>query len=387
MSDQVNVLVCLSAQHSFIRITELHIYNLVNIIAPVLSIKLLSSEGELRALVQLLDHTAANFVIAELDGRSTALGQVRVLLSQHSNVDYKWNATTKLRSCKRRPLEQIVANSTQYLNSFKKQANMQESYSLFGSDSQNANKSANPTFILNTLDSTLYTKKEEACLTSNSNDSRPDKDTACPSTKNMDATMQSSIIVNNSDADVTVEITHEDVAQLAEKKVLKAFRRFGRVFNMRFDENRTVWILEYGTIKEVNKVIKVLNNDKLFGYKVYSTPALTKNQGLNHETKLKQSTSLNSVVESKDYSTQEARQADKASRSSLRIDLKSQTYTIESVCLAVARIHKPVQLSFAHDVVGNNNFCIADFKFTYEAGEVLVAMNQAKNGLSCRFAS
>jgi len=392
MSDQVNLLVCLSAQHSFIRITELHFFNLVTAIAPVMNVKLLSSGSDLQALVRLSDRQAADRVIQNLDGRSTDLGRVRVLLSTEDHVDYQWGFNGKNQCHKREVFGAVSSNSIQYLNSLKKDRSIGfGSYGLFKNGARDmANKTMEPMSFIDPLNMTQCTNinglsqnyGNKKPITDKTNDNKPlFENKNCPN-----ATIQSQDENEESECGIRIEVTHDDPAQLVEKKVLKAFRRFGRVFNMSFDENKSAWVLEYGSSKEVRKVSKVLANNKLFGYRLKSvdnsTGLLDKGASSSDttkpssENKIESNPNITSVVDNRTF---------KSDCSTIRIEFKSNKLSPEYVCVAIARIHKPCQLSFGFDKRRNTRFCLADFRFAYQAAEVLVTISQSNNGFSCRF--
>ena len=383
MNCQVNLLVCLSAQHPFICLSELHFYHLVNAIVPVINVQLTKSNTQLHALVKVQDLPSAHFAIAKLNGAQTTLGTIRVALAGKTHTCFADGTA--------HPGHQSEFGAK--TNHFKTQNSTQN---LFNSNYL-SNSMLNNTMLTNNVEFSA----NQAALKNNKENKPPKRGLALKPSKNQDCSeevvvsdkiknittdFKSTAEFSNSQTENRIHITHDDVAQLSEKKVLKAFRRFGRVFGLHFIEEQSTWVLEYGSIKEVSKVTKVLNNNKLFGYRLRNG-LHTVSQSTKATTPVNISTpSVRKETPSNKHSTDLSdNNTSLASRSTLRIDLTNSTMSIEKLCLIVARIHKPVQMSLGLDSDRKSRFCFAEFNFLHQAAEVLVALDGTVSRLRCRF--
>lgn len=374
MTTQVDLLVHVNSKHSFIRITELHIYHLVATVAPVVNIHMLDEQPHYRALARVADTLTANLVVKALNGSATELGTVWVsavelgqaLLAREGGRNRGSDSAKENIKYKEPVLAQL--NSTA------------APWTPFGGSHQARNGSlAANTLAALTKPSQSRTDVGKAPKQQKAVEIKHGNTPLSNNINHGNTTALSSVTNTNSNTVVHLCITHDSTAQLAEKKVLKAFRRFGRVFNMSYDEKRREWTLEYSSAKEVSKVTKVLANNKLFGYRLSSVNSSidrsTETCSPSHELK---SSSKNTSAE---INSSEGATVD---RSSLRIDVMDGDVTLEKICSIVASVHIPVQMSFGYDPVRGIRTCVADFNFVHQAAEALVAIGQQHENLCCR---
>ena len=389
MDASVSLQVCLSAQHPFIRVTELHIYHLVSAIAPVLNVEMLSTESPLRALVKVPDLESATAVVESLDGMRT--GFVTVQVSLLGQINLKQNQETENKNCGMVQKGKILSNcdTGRYHNTpgnryVENQAHLsQEQTRSIQSADGFSTQLQSPT----SHNSFTQPNGDLICLHQQNADSNIDLKplyrkaaTLSPLTDHLTDTL-------NSQEHRFIETTHDVPVQLVEKKVLKAFRRFGRVYNMTFDKSRSIWILEYGSEREVNKVIKVLQSNKLFGYRVYSDVpqgSILSDRAPKTAIVALPSQNENLTVKNVDTAFSGARNK-RTVRSTLHVDLSSSRLKLKQVCLIVAKVHRPVEIRFGLDCFQKSSFCLIDFEFTHEAADALVSLCGKHKDLICRF--
>lgn len=386
MISPVSLLVNLRSRHTFIRITDLHLYHLVAAVAPVAGVQMLENSLNCRALVKVSDQAAADSVIARLDGAHTELGSVRV---SRADADFVASAANLGRPSKLKAEKENVRQFKLKSMGLKEgpgdSKDRKTSLSIFGStkqarDSLQTQDSRNVIFgvgnsrhIGDTNAKAVRQLEENPCNTSLA------IKTQLPVQNSKVSSDLSELPIRH-----TVHVTHDDSVQLSEKRVLKAFRRFGRVLNLSFDPHVSVWALDYNSAKEVSKVLKVLANNKLFGYKLAETQ--------QHHLLFSGLASPINVSPRNGTSSEDTSAGRKgdvltvARRSSVRFETRCSALSLESLCVDVARVHVPVQISLGYDSIRRSHFCIADFKSVHEAAEVLVSVGQAHRSVSCKFA-
>jgi len=327
---------------------------------------------------------SANTVIQKLNGAQTELGSVRVSVADTEAMVNGFACPAQAgKKEDKENLKHAKASRKFASSALQRENGQQPAFALFGSskqvrepvnvrETQNSNSGVDKSRLIDATDAYCISNIENnTCNTSLMIKTQSPVQMTKDSTDNSDV-----------DARHAIRVTHDEPAQLAEKRVLKAFRRFGRVFGMLFDESSACWTLEYGSSKEIAKVFKVLTNNKLFGYKLVHEEA----NKLSINDVSPTACSLRFTPSSKDISvSQKCAVKTQAHRSSIRIELHSKTLTLESLCLDVARCHIPVQISLGYDSVRRTHFCVADFRFAHEAAEVLVSLGQARRDLTCKF--
>lgn len=382
MSEQVRLMLCLSAQPSFIKLTERHIRNLVDPITTAVDIRLLPSSGDIRALLHLQNQAAADRLALNLHGITTQLGRVGIY-----DVDAVADVKTALYGS-REVFGHFSLNTTQFpfsncaASSDKKALNCKVRVSNTKCTDFKTAQVLQSTLPLTTV---LVKPRSNGLVAKSPAFDAPNKENHEIDTKQqVSGTTLDSVQRVEPCADAVITVTHQDAAQLVEKKVLKAFRRFGRIFGMQFNDSKATWVLQYGSVKEVRKVAKVLANNKLFGYTLHPEDKLSavacdaeeynagsSSQPTSNQTKLKL---VNAATSS-------------ARRSTLRIDYSGSTLNFEALCLAVAKVHKPSEASACLDPVRNQSFALMHFAFLFEAAEVLVELGRTCEGVRARFAN
>lgn len=88
MIKKVSLLVCLSPSVSSDQITELNFYHIINPIIPVINLKLISKEGQMKAFVQVENESAANTVLNKLHCKLLNVGKVKVFISNKRYINY-----------------------------------------------------------------------------------------------------------------------------------------------------------------------------------------------------------------------------------------------------------------------------------------------------------
>ena len=386
MNSHINLIVSVRTRHQFIRISDLHLYRLIAAITPVIGLQMIESSVNCRALVRVTDVVCSNAVIERLNGAQTELGSIWVSVAEGDAMvnEFACNTHASKKDGKEN-FKNVKDSQKRASTGLHRENGPQPAYALFGSAKQ-VRESFN---VCESLNLKLSDSKSRLVGESATTGIKDVEDNTC-NTSLLIKTQQSNIqTAKNSteDSDVLTSyaicITHDESAQLAEKRVLKAFRRFGRVFNMAFNAENSCWTLEYSSPKEIGKVSKVLSNDKLFGYRlVHAEPHKSSINDVSPTA-----CSLRYTPTSKDISPAQVCVVKTQTHTrAIRIDIHSRALTLESLCLNVARIHVPVQISLGFDSVHRTHFCIADFRYAYEAAEVLVSMNQQRKNLTCKFA-
>jgi len=180
----------------------------------------------------------------------------------------------------------------------------------------------------------------------------------------------------------SIKVTHSNVHELDSKKISKLFRRYGRLLNLAFDYEKTFWRITYSSPKDVQKVVKASEKDKLFGYELYDYRAST---SVLRACDDDESCGTREIVK---YLSRTEKQSDQEESVILRIDVTDGYIGIEEMCKMIAKVYMPIELAQAYDILEDGYFFLAKFVEYEQAGEVLFVLNSvdSKNcSINARF--
>lgn len=324
MNIKVNLLVCLSHKQPIIQSPELTLHKIISPVSPLSNIKVIGTGEVLKAFVEVANTMAAERVIEQLSGRTLAIGKIKIVMSKYRDIAYSTYVPMQTFKC-----SAIQNTQTHTTNS----DNSQEQIDKFA----NPGASSQINFFKGKVPNVLE-------------DSSPN-DTA--------------IVTNN-----TIKITHTDMESLKGGRVLRIFRRFGRIVNLNFDYDQTFWLIEYRSDKEVIKITNAILNDTLYGYQLF---------GENGQNKTSGSLPTTNQLSASDDKFEDD------STTHLQIFFARDFVSIEEASLLMARTHIP---NFVYQCIEPDTgkpYFVAQFKKSEQVADVIKALrNTPYELLRCR---
>ena len=377
MSRSVNLLVCLSPSSTPETITELSFYTMINPIAKVTNIRMVAREGQMKAFVEVENQFKAELVIGELHGRLLNLGKVKIFVSNKESIYYNRSLESLLLGhC---GLSQEIygksriecqdttfpskSNSNQFIDALKvlHKDKCTESQNI---DAQTQKK------VL----STMFFNNDNSKQAPLYNNIETDKITTKIIISDHDKKVQNDHITENSNsATGRIQVTHDNITTLDSKKVLKVFRRFGRVFELTFNSEKKFWNIQYKSLNEVIKAANAMSKNKLFGFRPY--PETT---GFNDNREDSCINQQNNIIGSKNE-FQPAIETNFVtlfdSSASLKISTNNNNMDIRDVCKLVSTVRVPLAVAQVVDISTKETYFLAAYLYRYEAAEVLVSLS------------
>ena len=379
MQKSYNLLVCLSPAIATETLGEHSFYSIINPIAPVLNLKLISREGQFKAFVEVENKLKADLIISKLHDQILNIGKIKVFVSHKQNICYD------------RTLDELLFNF-----GGRNQVNGLKNKSEFLSLSLPSRESANGyTDLIKMLESNNQCRGLNDAKRENRNSDFDDLPTGVPDSKNLDfrndvlneglvmertTPVTSKIDLNHSgisQVNLTsgnIKVTHDNITTQTHNKVIRIFRRFGRVYELNLNADKLFWEVQYRSEKNAIKALKAMHNDRLFGYRHYkANEHAPGHQLINKEPKLntinketRNQSSYNSNINNTDIGKQ---------LTSLTIITYKNVRTLEDVCKIVSAIHVPFRLMEAIDPKNDKQVYVAEFEYCYQAAEVLVSLS------------
>lgn len=344
---QINpsLLVCLSPSVAPSQVNELIFYRLVDQITLVKNVRMIAYEGQLKAFVQVEDQEAANAVISALNGRLMNIGKVKVFVSNKSFVNYDQTLSQLLE--KYPSMEDPRVAFTKH-TSLSTMVGL-NAKSLLPMDSWTPDIDV----ALKVLSS--HSDKETCAIKMHDF-----LDSSAASVRNLKRL--TSINVSNA-----VIITHEDTEAMSRNRVLRVFRRFGRVANMEMDLSTNSWVVEYRSVKDIEKAVKAINENKLFGYTLTNSAVAPVN--------VEKASTLDKAIDFK--KSEKRQQAFEEPKSTLRIEFNSLPFLLNTLVKLVSQKHLPNSLvSYSNPKNGRSYYNI-QYDHMYQAAEALVNITTA----------
>lgn len=360
MQKSVTLLVCLSPSVPHETITELDFYEIVAPVTPVHNVRLIEREGQMKAFVQVSSQKAANLAIDSLHCQLLNLGKTKLFISNKAAINYNMSIdqVLKLRGGKPRSLQAGSFPPT----SIKRDSGCFNYDSMNEKNSQGRTKtgwdsvhkaSVNP----DALDASSSTKRK---IIQNQHTKSTEVDSSC-AVKNVTYKKGADA------AQCSIKITHDSVHELDSKKVSKLFRRYGRIVNLDFDYEQTFWRITYISPKDVQKVVKAYEKNKLFGYELYDHKM---NAPAQHNSE--ESCGIREIVH---YLSGTEPQSSNDESVTLRIDVTAGYASIEEICRMVGKVCTPIELAQGYDTHDDSYFYLAKFVEYEQAAEVLFVLN------------
>lgn len=170
-------------------------------------------------------------------------------------------------------------------------------------------------------------------------------------------------------------VTHNEIAAVTEKGILRIFRRFGRVLSLKLDQNQKFWSVQYGYPTEAYKARKAVAIDKLYGYKFYQEEGLSTPFSLvttaDEQRDRRPVTSFRGAVIIREFKDLEL-----DSQYTIQIVFADDKVQIEAVCRLLTRKHRPLSLSQGYDTQKKQILFIAAFELLSQAAETLMYLTQ-----------
>lgn len=308
MNDKVNLLAYLNPA-AVVAQPELVLHAMMSAVAPVTNLKLIANDPTVKAFVQVSSARAADRLIAQLSGKVLPEGKLKIVLSKHKDVVYPVS------------IAEMLKRSS-----------------------------------VGTHDRTRTTGTD--C---SREDSLPEDDLKKVPSADAQIAFFKGKTEEGSEAGVeehTIRITHSDMEALKGGRVLRIFRRFGRIVHLTFDYERAHWTIEYRSSKEVLKIATAIKNDTLYGYVLAEEPLALKcpqNEELH------------------DFDA-----------THLRLSFNDSYTTLEQVSLLLAATHMPAFVYQTIEARTSASVFIAQFKKSSQAAEVFqVLCNTERGRMTC----
>jgi len=169
-----------------------------------------------------------------------------------------------------------------------------------------------------------------------------------------------------------IRVTHDNYNQLNEKNVLKIFRRFGRVVDIRLNNSQQVCEVEYKTAKDIQKAIKAITKDKFFGFKLTDGQYdVSKDSQGNHQTLDKKNVCDDAQQPAHFHSNPYL-----VIINSFTVKITSnKNYSIRDICNLFFETFIPKQLAEAYDYNTQQCFYLASFGSLYQAQFIVKTFN------------
>lgn len=349
MSQRVTLLVCLSSPVQLTRWTEYSFFSLINPIAPVKNVKILSTQSQSRALIQVQNDQLAQLVIDRLHGRSSQYGKITVVYFNqqwpHGSSDAEYSPVASMR------LDEN-ANPSRQPPALKVFQQQEDAYARLGSNFQ-----AQQIYVTSESDGTSNNPPVPRLQAS----SADGLTLFC----GRDATE-----LTHSQLPTIAKITHHDATALKQNKVIRIFRRFGRIVDIAFDRQRIFWAIEYRSDREVSKVINAVVSDKLYGYAIIET-----------EQKQSEAPCINKSM-AKPISS-ESNGSTALSAGCILVYLTDKYIEIEELCFFVSRVFIPLTIRQCLEPKTHNRCFAVEFEFVFQAAQALIVLSQQTGRFKC----
>ena len=376
MTKPVNLLVCLNPLPQENQISELDFFVLVNPIAPVTNLKLISREGQLKALVQVQDEQFAQMVIGQLHRRSVKWGRVKVFYSHLKCVYYNQSIGEIMMSVGSKAENEYRKKTIRIQNSKVQEESGRSSSQELAQPPLNKFKYKDINARDQVPRSLLFSESEQQqephgskvnSVLEVSENSRAFKLTIF--------TGKAAVELTHSNLPNVVKVRHDDPEALKQNKIIRMFRRFGRISDIAFDPERVFWAIEYRSDREVSKVVNAINSEKLYGYKLLGD--------YPPQQELPDAKSINHVAQVSKLTNSGSNRPMRASASRVCAFFANESIRIEKLCVFISQVCIPTGIEQCIDPKSGKFCFLVEFEFVFQAAKMLSVLSQQIGEFEC----
>ena len=360
---KTNLLICIKPLIETRMINELTFYQLINPITPVLNVKIISWESQVKAFVQVNDEDAAIIVSGSFHKKKLTIGQISVFLSHKKFISYE------------KSLSQIYKELVESNKSDNDLEIEPKNIKLHDNSLEVYDDKAQVQFDINKIKTNWgyspnendYEKNMFATFGHKQNNTKLKENNKYNSkVKNIMKT-----IVNYSPR-MMVSITHKDPVFLRSKLLMYYFSRFGVIVKKILCPDNPVWTIVYESEEAAQQAKDELTKTSFMGYEVFNANTITNNNHNNHC--IMNQEELNSH-RTEPYTKGKLINLTKNDEScNIRVN-PMQYLNNEILCRIVANKHIPLRICEAFDVQNNSFFFILTFSRPEEARNVCTFLN------------
>lgn len=374
------LLVCLSPSIPHQEVDELCFYDMINPVAEVSNIKVIDKEGQMKAFVELSDRDATGLVIKAFHKKHTGIGKFKVFVSNKSRLVYSRSIVDILQQ--REETCKFHLSRQETLTGIKLQTNEGEINPVSKNNSCLEKKKAldlrakisfnyqrNPN---NSQDQQLLRQNYHTEMALYANP---------PIISNCTLAKVDDLYRNETTSKLfEVQITHKNATFLREKKVLRSFKRFGRIVNCHFDPEKNSWKLRYRFTSEVQKIICIIEKNQFCDYQLAEDKRNYLATNPRNE-KIEDSFGGQHTYNNHNFSYFLS-ETPKIESAYLCIYANKRMTDID-VAKLVSRTHKPIELVQSISSVSKQLCFKVRFNYVYEASEVMIALTRAQKLVIC----
>jgi len=380
----VNLLVCLNPS-STESINELTFYKLVRPITEVLNLRVVSTDGQWKAFVQVKDENESNVLIESLHNKTLPIGKVKVFVSHKKFVNYGQTLSQMFKSMiDEKNQDKSLRNNENSGNESEKLINYKAEFIdnmklTYGEDiKKNKNDFCNNESSLNewSIINSLIKKSGSSNLKSlNSNTDNNVKSKRKRKVHKIPKDIEDSL------SHLTIRITHDDLVMLRSKLVSQYFSQFGHIVKKVLDQARSVWTIQYDSEVSVSKAISVLSSTSFMEYKIID-PANRFHEYKHNSFQSIEKAINKSLINVTLIKGKIADPQDVSASPVLTVTDPSQRVNLVILCRLVAMQYMPIKICEAYDIDRNMFFYILEFNNSNEASDVYKFLNEQNTGSS-----
>lgn len=357
------------------QITESSIYGPVSQVAQIRNLKIVERGALVKAEIYVTSQEAVSLVIKRLNGKIIGIGKVEVsapVVDPSIQTHYIKKAHT---------ISEISGLS--HSIEIESQTSSRQLLRVYGSGSHTGSNSTNQTSKpQQTPSKGIFTNSLQ--MTPVSRENSEDQSGSISGSKDISQSVDDVLkLIESGNAANIIKITHDDITALGNKKVLRIFRRFGRILNLAFDYERSHWWIEYRSNREAEKVTGAIERNDLYGYQVYKDEEEPDEKEEKVETVLDSETKQPQV-----FDENLVQQVEKVSSPSylpvwafLQVSYQEKKVPKDYLSKLIAATHLPLQLIQGFNPNTHLDVLRATFNFIFEAAEVLESLTALKDGI------
>ena len=366
----VTLLVCLSPSVASHLITEASFFGIVNPLTPVSNVKMVSTEGQLKAFVQVKDEEAASSVIDALHGRTLQLGKLKVYVSNKKFINYEKRLSDIL------GFASLSHNGSNSFETQKKGAENGDSASTSCNMRRGSTLGTEGTKARNSIfcrNSGLFAKSSEFVIKERL-EAKINGGGKILKFSKTDTCMLEANLTNSK-----ISITHDNPLELKSRKISEVFGVFGNIIKKNYDSANLIWTITFDNEESAASAAANIKDTKLGDYNlVEQLDAKTPHPNISRIHNMR---SAETQVPSR-YATlpteasvtlQDGRSnasPDKHAPLALRITDISQRASASAICRLVSRVAMPIEVLEACDVRAQQFFYIVKFSNNDIAADV-----------------
>jgi len=352
-----NLLVCLSPKVSSNLINELTFYNIVNPHSPVMNVRMVSTEGQIKAFVQVKDPEAAETVIIAINGQKTGLGKIKVFVSHKKFINYEKTLSQILNELG--PIKMPIDAVESFKISSIKQNTTSSSHERVLNDNSNVK-------ILQSYKKSIFDSRENQVQTmDDQNHKKPYKNTNSFEEESLKDNHIEKKNLKSNLGEYFITLTSYDPKKFKANFVKNFFDRFGYVTKTEIDNESQLLRISYASEEEMSKAIREIINNHVSDYKIVSY-ANKLNKNVDYLSKNDESNGY--VSENSLYcATSCIKLRNTLISNSLRVFDTTHKLTLKEFCKFISNQHIPLKAFEAFDLRQNCNFFVASFRTCEDA--------------------